>query len=54
LKALIYAMTVAKMLVHGLARFVTRGHRGRVVTSWQELHLALASADSTFKERIAP
>jgi len=53
LKALIYAMTVAKMLVHGLVRFVTRGRRGRVVTGWRELRLALTGADSMSQERIA-
>lgn len=53
LKALIYATTVTKMLGHGLARFVTRGRRGRVVTNWRELHLALTSVDSMFREGIA-
>lgn len=54
LKALIYAMTLTKMFVHGLLRFVTRGRRGRTVTSWQELHLALSSVDSAFQGTVAP
>ncbi len=54
LKALIYAMTLTKMLVHRLLRYVTRGRRGRTVTSWQELRLALTSVDSAFREGTAP
>ena len=54
LKALIYAMTLTKIVFHGLLRFVTQGRRGRTVTSWQELRLALTSIDSTFKERVVP
>lgn len=53
LKVLIYAMTVPKILIHRLLRAVTQGRRGRIVTSWKELHLALNSVDSTFKERMA-
>jgi len=52
LKAFIYAMTLSKMFVHGLLRFVTKGRRGRTATSWQELHLALTSVNSAFKERV--
>lgn len=54
LKVLIYAMTLPKMLIHRLLRYVTKGRRGRTVTSWQELHLALTSVDSAFRERMAP
>jgi GT2 family glycosyltransferase len=46
LKALIYIITLVKILVHGLLRFVTRGRSGRTVTSWQELHMVLTGADS--------
>lgn len=49
LKILIYMMTLVKMLVHGLLRFVTRGRRGRLVTGWRELHRALSSVDSAFE-----
>jgi N-acetylglucosaminyl-diphospho-decaprenol L-rhamnosyltransferase len=51
LKALIYAMTLPKILVHRLLGYITRGHRGRTVASWQELHMALDSVDSTLKKR---
>ena len=54
LKALIYVMTLPKMFIHKLLRCVTRGRRGRTVTSWRELRLALTSVDSAFKERVAP
>ncbi len=53
LKILIYTITLVKMLVHGLLRFVTRGCRGRLVTGWQELHRALNSVDSAFEEAVA-
>jgi N-acetylglucosaminyl-diphospho-decaprenol L-rhamnosyltransferase len=53
LKALIYAVTLTKMLVHRLLRFITKGRGGRTVTSWQELHSALTSVDSTFEQRMA-
>jgi len=49
LKVLIYAMTLPKMLIHGILRFVTKGRRGRTVTSWKELRLALGGLDSTSK-----
>jgi N-acetylglucosaminyl-diphospho-decaprenol L-rhamnosyltransferase len=52
LKTLIYALTLPKILGHGLLRFVTRGRRGRIVTGWQELRQALSSVNSTFEERI--
>jgi GT2 family glycosyltransferase len=45
LKVLIYAVTLTKMLVHRLLRLVTRGSRGRTVTSWRDLHLALTDVD---------
>jgi N-acetylglucosaminyl-diphospho-decaprenol L-rhamnosyltransferase len=54
LKALIYAMTLTKIVVHGLLRSVTKGRKGRAVTSWRELRLALAGMDSAPKERMAP
>jgi N-acetylglucosaminyl-diphospho-decaprenol L-rhamnosyltransferase len=53
LKALVYALTVTKMLVHSLLRFLTNGRRGRIVTSWKELHLALTSVDPAFGERVS-
>jgi GT2 family glycosyltransferase len=53
LKVLIYAMTLPKMLIHELLRYVTKGRKGRTVTSWQELHLALTSVDSAPKETVA-
>lgn len=52
LKTLIYGMTIGKMLVHGLIRLATNGRRGRVVTNWQNLHRALATADAMLEERI--
>jgi N-acetylglucosaminyl-diphospho-decaprenol L-rhamnosyltransferase len=45
LKALIYAMTVVKIVVHRFLKYITRGRRGRTVTSWQELRRALGSVD---------
>jgi len=54
LKALIYAMTLPKVLIHGLLRGVTGGRRGRTVASWQELRRALTSADWASQERIVP
>ncbi len=52
LKAFIYAMTLPKMLIHRLLRIVTQGRRGRTVTSWHELRLALTNIDSPVKEGI--
>jgi len=54
LRILIYAMTLTKMLVHGVLRFLTQGRRGRTVTGWRELHLALTSVNAAFTERIVP
>lgn len=54
LKTLIYGLTLAKIFVHGLLRFVTQGRRGRAVTSWQELRTALTSVDSACNEGAAP
>jgi N-acetylglucosaminyl-diphospho-decaprenol L-rhamnosyltransferase len=54
LKVLIYGMTLAKMLVHRLLRVVTKGRRGRTVTSWQELRSALTHIDSMFEQGMAP
>ena len=45
LKALIYAVTLPKMLVHKFLRFITRGRVGRTVVSWQELHMAMSGLD---------
>lgn len=45
LKALIYAMTVVKIVVHRFLKYITQGRRGRTVTSWQELRRALGSVD---------
>jgi N-acetylglucosaminyl-diphospho-decaprenol L-rhamnosyltransferase len=50
LKVLICTTTLPKIVVHGLLRFVTKGRRGRIVTSWKELRLALGGLDSTFEE----
>ena len=47
LKMLIYALTLPKVVVHRCLRFLTNGRRGRVVTSWKELRLALRDAGST-------
>jgi N-acetylglucosaminyl-diphospho-decaprenol L-rhamnosyltransferase len=52
LMALIYVMTGAKLLGHGVLRFVTNGRRGRNVTSWHELRLALSSVGSMFGDRM--
>jgi hypothetical protein len=52
LKALIYVITLNKMVVHRLLRFVTRGRSGRSVTSYQDLHRALSSADSAVEETV--
>lgn len=54
LNALVYVLTVTKMLVHGILRFVTKGRRGRAVTSWRELRLALTSVDSALRKRKVP
>jgi len=51
LKVLIYAMTLPKIFIHRLLRTITKGHRGRTVASWQQLRLALDSADSALKKR---
>jgi N-acetylglucosaminyl-diphospho-decaprenol L-rhamnosyltransferase len=53
LKALIYTFTLPKILAYGLLRRITQGRKGRLVTSWKDLHQALSSADATFKERVA-
>ena len=53
LKILIYMMTLVKIFVYGLLRFVTGGRRGRLVTSWRDLRRALTSADSAFKGTVA-
>ncbi|MCP4536081.1 MAG: glycosyltransferase family 2 protein [Chloroflexi bacterium] len=53
LKILIYTITLVKMLVHRLLRFVTRGRSGRLVTGWQELRSALSGVDSTFEGTVA-
>jgi N-acetylglucosaminyl-diphospho-decaprenol L-rhamnosyltransferase len=53
LTGLIYAMTFAKLVLHRTLRFATGGRRGRTVTSWQELRLALSSVDSVLETRIA-
>ena len=53
LKILIVALTVPKILAHALLRCITRGRKGRTVTSWRELRHAVGSIDATFKERMA-
>jgi len=45
LRSMIYVMTLTKMLVYGLLRFTTGGRRGRIVTSWRDLHTALTSIE---------
>jgi GT2 family glycosyltransferase len=52
LKAIIYGMTGVKLLVHRVVRTVTNGRKGRSVTSWRELHLALSSVGSAYEDRI--
>jgi GT2 family glycosyltransferase len=52
LKVLIYSMTVVKIGIHGVLRFVSRGRAGRSAPSWRELRLALSSVHSGFRERI--
>lgn len=47
LKMLIYVLTIPKVILHSCLRFLTSGRRGRVVTSWKELRLALRDAGST-------
>jgi N-acetylglucosaminyl-diphospho-decaprenol L-rhamnosyltransferase len=51
LQALIYAMTMPKMLVHGAIRVVTGGRRGRTVASWRELTQAMSGIDAQSRER---
>lgn len=53
LKYLIYLLTLPKMILHRLLRLITKGRRGRTVTSWRELHLALKSVGSAFEEGVA-
>jgi len=43
LKSMIYCLTLPKMLVHGWLRFATKGRKGRIVTSWRDLHEALSN-----------
>lgn len=45
LKALIYAMTAPKIVVHGLLRFATGGRRGRIVANWKDLRVALGRSE---------
>jgi N-acetylglucosaminyl-diphospho-decaprenol L-rhamnosyltransferase len=52
LKALIYAVTLPKILVHGLLQSITQGRKGRTTPSWKELCRAMSRADSTFEERM--
>ena len=52
LKTMIYTLTLVKLFVHRVLRVVSGGRAGRSVTSWRELHLALSSVDSGFKERM--
>jgi GT2 family glycosyltransferase len=52
LQVIICAITLPKMVIHRLLRYVTRGRVGRTVTSWQELRLALTSVESASKERV--
>ena len=54
LKVLVYAMTLPKIIVYGLMRSVTRGRRGRTVTSWRELRRALESVDLGSRKRGLP
>ena len=53
LQLIICAITLPKMLIHWLLRYITRGRVGRTITSWQELRLALTSVDSASKEGVA-
>ena len=51
LKLLIYGLTLCKMALHGAIRLVTRGRKGRSVTSWRELCLALGDVGSVLEQR---
>jgi len=51
LRGLVCAIQVPKMLFHRLLRFLTRGRRGRTVTSWRELRAALCAADAALEGR---
>lgn len=53
LMALVYAITLPKILVHRVLQFVSRGHKGRTITSWKELCQAMSSVDADFEERMA-
>ena len=44
LKAMIYAVTLPKIMLHGLLRRVTGGRRGRTVAGWRELRRLLGDA----------
>lgn len=45
LKVLIFSLTLLKIIIHGSLRILTNGHRGRVVTSWKDLRVALKGID---------
>jgi len=54
LKALIYAATLPKILMHKLLRFISRGRKGRTVSSWQELRRALGDIQAPQEEGTKP
>jgi hypothetical protein len=54
LKAMIYAATLPKILMHKLLRFISRGRKGRTVSSWQELCRALGDIQAPPEERTKP
>lgn len=53
LKFFIYAITLPKILVHGLLRCLTNGRWGRSIANWRELRLALTSAEATSQESVS-
>ena len=44
LKAMIYASTLLKIVLHKMLRLVSRGRKGRIVTGWKELRTTLNQA----------
>jgi GT2 family glycosyltransferase len=54
LKAMIYAATLPKILMHKLLRFASQGRKGRTVSSWQELRRALGDVQTPQEEGTKP
>jgi N-acetylglucosaminyl-diphospho-decaprenol L-rhamnosyltransferase len=53
LMAIVYTITLPKILVHRVLQFVSRGRKGRTITSWKDLCQAMSSVDADFEERMA-